>query len=384
MSGPVSVSVLTFNCYLLPRLFANRHNASCDGQQKRAKGTAQLMHDRKVDIACLQEVWGSHSWNLEDGLRDKFGILYPSWGSTFLDSWRNYWLQRGGLQLLWREQPDIVNVDSSCSNDDLTNSEAVGAKQSLRLLDSTKHTYQTSISMSRKGCLGCLFKILATEHECGNNVSETEPPTGDYLMVFQTHLDYLNFKDSQVKQLYELRDFIASTLDNAKERHNIESCQLSVIICGDMNIDGGFHQPYSHPTFDASCNGGSLRPRGDLGHKRSLDFARRFSHTVTSDGKPLYDAMLEILGDARDLHREYVTNSPDGKERLAPTYVFGENSLVMYDWTRRLDFILTLDRHPNEEKPLKPIRVKHVEVVRQSHGSELSDHWPVIAELLLG
>lgn len=382
---PQSLRIASINCYLIPKLFVGKTSRTCEFQERRSKNIGHFLRAQH-DVVGLQEVWGSNSHNIQTcancvlanrqkiSVEQRIGFLYQSWGSTVLDVFQGFVRRFGGLQVAYDNQK-------------------------LDLVQSNRHTFTTSISMSKKGVVSCLFKVK--QDACsGENVEAIENDTintpkasasldivGDtsckqegnlYVLLFNTHLDPVNFNDSQRKQLAEVREFIEQTVTTSVTNLGIACKDLVVLCTGDFNIDGNRHPDLSTlSTLEWTTPVDTISSNPNLAclNEKSLDLYRQFN----AEQPDLALDMRKALFDCRDLCCELALNENVSGKCMESTYEYGRNSLCMYD-SRRLDYILAIDRVDNLE--FRKVVCKKFQVMKQARGEELSDHWPVVAELV--
>lgn len=327
----------------------------------------------------------------------RVGFAYGStWGPTILDIFRvHLWHRTGGLDVAFDESK-------------------------LTILKSVKHTFTESITRSKKGVMGALFRVNGG-------------PTGEpvYALVFNLHLDHINIQDNQVRQLREVKAFMEKTVDEVlrtpsfpgedQSDRSISPQNLIVLCFGDFNIDGNKHpeitgqqqeidlssapssgqrplsgkvESFDEPDRDWVKTTGALPPRSKNPNAQNLEPLHQelYARFLTEQPR-LATIMRKTLFGARDLHAEAAVGSTSSPEL---TYVFdgveeekastgeGEkarssagNSLCMFD-SRRLDFILAIDQM-GDRGPFRKIVCECAQVIKQPRGEELSDHWPVQA-----
>lgn len=185
----------------------------------------------------------------------------------------------------------------------------------------SKHTFTKSRSKSRKGVEATLWVDIAAWN-------------GKYnLLVFNAHLDPWNV-DNKRLQVQEIALFMQSTLKAIKEQSNSDQnnswSETGVLVVGDFNVK----------TTDED----------------------EFQDLFASRG-----------------WRDFLA------EDLEQTYAVG-NSLVCYPKDcGRIDYIFGIDRMNDGNNgyiEFLPLRCTSSKIIRQAHGEELSDHYPIAVELL--
>eukprot|EP00392_Amoebophrya_sp_AT5.2_P007275 g7289.t1 len=227
------ITIATLNCYLIPKLLVNQANKTCERQDARALAIGEWLGKRKITVAGLQEVWGSHCFEMERGAaagtiaagssprssrpKPNYSFLHKSLGSTVLDTLNVYaWKRTGGLQLVHDESE-------------------------MRLLATGKQTYANSISKSGKGITCGLWEVLGPAEESNN--------AHKYVLLINTHLDHVNVADSQRKQIAELSDFIQ---------------RVAVELFGEPMISGGSGQSSTASPATATSSSSSASSRATI------------------------------------------------------------------------------------------------------------------------
>mmetsp|Transcript_1024 Transcript_1024/g.2987 ORF Transcript_1024/g.2987 Transcript_1024/m.2987 type:complete len:339 (-) Transcript_1024:483-1499(-) len=333
------VTIISLNTYLIARYFNKGRITRPDG---RASMIRALVERKKPNLALFQEVWGSGLSNLVAGMeapshsassqhvKDDDGhrwqvpahrsVLLPIAGaiSEIVHTMRFRWLQTGGLYDLHDRHT------SACLYRD-------------------KHTFTVSRSRSKKGVEATLWKFAAWG--------------GDrQLLVLNTHLDPWHVLNRR-RQVQEIKMFLDDTLGRLEHR-GYDMAQTGVLVVGDFNVKAGSNE------YDDLFAGdeGDNRKWVDL-------FASDQRKSSGVENEPNENGMARLVG------AESAKHGTDDH-----TYCI-RNSLVSYPKDcGRIDYAFTLERF--ERHRLLALDCVHAEIERQQRGEELSDHYPLIFQLI--
>eukprot|EP01117_Protostelium_nocturnum_P010020 TRINITY_DN3573_c0_g1_i1.p1 TRINITY_DN3573_c0_g1~~TRINITY_DN3573_c0_g1_i1.p1 ORF type:complete len:321 (-),score=122.71 TRINITY_DN3573_c0_g1_i1:1202-2164(-) len=308
------LSFASLNAFLLPWLITFFNNgASALNQKERADRIASFLKSK--DVVALQEVWGSQVYTLQSGLEATHSVP-KQYKSTNLWGWLANLLD--GI-LFW-----IYSMGGLW----------LAHRKDSKELWSARHVFAVSETKSKKGVSATLLDV------------DSYWP-GKTLLVFNTHLDPHN-NDSKWKQINEIHLFISKCINdiNAERRNGKLSVDLNhcgVILVGDFNIDTG------------------SRLYGNLiSLMKVRDFFKEAKEKNSKDSKQ--DGTV-------------VTNSYDTfANSLASLNHGGQGS-----YAGRLDFIFGLDFYfgSSWNQKFMELEVKECNIVKQTKGQELSDHYPV-------
>eukprot|EP00357_Protocruzia_adherens_P022181 CAMPEP_0115027140 /NCGR_PEP_ID=MMETSP0216-20121206/35270_1 /TAXON_ID=223996 /ORGANISM="Protocruzia adherens, Strain Boccale" /LENGTH=398 /DNA_ID=CAMNT_0002402561 /DNA_START=3434 /DNA_END=4627 /DNA_ORIENTATION=- len=194
-----TISVVSYNVYLIPGWFVNQSSLTCKNQGWRASGLGYRVNN--FDIIHLQEMWGSSMDKIELGLKNTHIPIdgYASIGGTFLDSIKATWTEKGGLY---------------CSH-----------RSDITVEEFRKHVFTVSATKSKKGVIAMLY-----------NADLILP--GKYVLGINTHLDPYNIQNKQERQIEQVVEFIRETVEHlAKRRPTLDFSKTALIMTGDFNID---------------------------------------------------------------------------------------------------------------------------------------------------
>ncbi|KAJ3079383.1 hypothetical protein HK102_003823 [Quaeritorhiza haematococci] len=378
------LTLLSLNTYLIPP-FLTKHKtlpilrASRLSAFLQSPPTPTTTQTPKPHIAFLQEAWGpgfdilnarTKGYTAPPEIRSAVTEVLPFIPravKTVWDWWRLWsWHGTGGLHCLWKEE-----------------TEQAKKAEGVKLLYSSREQYNVSATRSRKGVYLTLWDVSALWGPFR------------YLAVFNTHLDAFNNdnKRVQISQLAQLvkRSLTKDVTKVVEERARIgwggkeESwekgpvgawsrdaepplARVGVVMVGDFNMvaGGDMYKDVLMGMFD--------------------DGAKEFAHTQTSvtnaeeeckktDQTTLVDYCHALHGDkAHDMATYDRNNSivevPGNFGRI--DYVLGVHGFSIKD-------PITGDKKWIRTMPLKCVSF---EVLKQPRGEEMSDHWPVIAQLV--
>lgn len=317
----VPLKLVSFNTYLIARQF--NQNRITQPEQRASRMQSFL---RRFDICFLQEVWGSGLAELTLPSLALEGLKEPSNNadkSFVLPESRGTFLGRwlpGSLAEIFY----TFYFHAILSTGGLYDMSRPSAAECVYR---AKHTFTKSRSKSRKGVEATLWtKIAAWE--------------GGYsLLVFNTHLDpwIVENRQSQVKEIVQ---FMRTTLQNIEESNGENDYDWSatgVLVVGDFNVKA-------------------------------------------SETKEYQD--LFVSREWRDFLYENDNRDGSGLQ----TYAL-RNSLVRHpEDCGRIDYIFGVDSVNNESGNVSykflPLKSSRSTVIRHPDGEELSDHYPVLVELL--
>lgn len=152
-----------------------------------------------------------------------------------------------------------------------------------------------------------------------------------YLLIFNTHLDPRK-EENRKKQINEIFIFMNSIFQYIEQNYSINFENCGVLLMGDFNIS-------------------------------------------SSSKEKKY--LMEFLK-VRDLYEEYIN-----KNGISEEYTYdNNNSLFTFGESRRIDYIFSLDKNFINNKSFMKFQIISFDIIKQSTNLELSDHWPLIIQLL--
>ncbi|CAJ1438825.1 unnamed protein product [Effrenium voratum] len=343
----VDVRVLALNAYLIPSMFVNADNQSCQQQEVRGAGIGRLIAGNEVDVAVLQEMWGAAMAQVEAPIAGTHEVLQycKAWGmGSLVDAAVQYINRRGGLWMAYRKTSvDIPHADAETSR-----REGCGGHfkpTPVGIVSSMWMTYSFSNTKSKKGANAVCFDVLQ------NDLSKR-------LVVINTHFDPMNTNSAIERQSAELATFISKVLQNPKfVDPSVGAARTSVLLVGDLNTEVNGSDPLAAAVRERL--GTATPPNGITGAVSGL----------LAGGKVRDRA-------SRDLYGEFCRTSGS---RPGATYTSRENGLVMWDSHVRIDWQLAIDRWDNVD--FAHVNCKNASLVTQPRGSELSDHWGIQLDL---
>ncbi|EER02324.1 hypothetical protein Pmar_PMAR006646 [Perkinsus marinus ATCC 50983] len=181
----------------------NAANMADAVEEERSRGIGEMA--AKHDLALLQEVWGSYTYNIDRALKSSHDVLEgysSSSGSNYTDWWYMYWKQTGGLYEAWRKEGP------------------------LRKLKWWKKTFRKSVPFTQQGCICTCFQVA--------DAQGVDTPMK--LMVVNSHYDVLGGYTHRQSNTEDLKSLIKTALEEAIASELIDPQRTGFLVCGDFNV----------------------------------------------------------------------------------------------------------------------------------------------------
>jgi len=228
VSRSVTLSILSYNTYLIPAWFVSDNFHTCVNHNARAHRIGKLAAN--YDIVCLQEMWGENLVEVMDELDDTHEVA-PECRSS------SQWY-------LWRSAQKWVDLYRTFIREGLGGLYSAHHRRSAEVLLRRRHTFSVGREeVLKKGVQAVLLAthsrgregdagLSSSDQKCGvsevlrtlrcmsPNVDDEESSSAGppYLLVVQTHLDAadpLDYNAYRAHQFKEIYHFVAGVVVEA-------------------------------------------------------------------------------------------------------------------------------------------------------------------------
>ncbi len=278
---------------------------------------------QNYDLCFLQEVWGSGFHELTAATCNT--NTDPRWNVTppfDLPPWRRPFLGQWLARSFLAEWIYTFYLHAVLETGGLYD---MARPRATKCIYRSKHTFSKSRSKSLKGVEATLWTDIVA-WDCHYN-----------LLVFNTHLDPWIVENRKI-QVNEIEDFIRTTIDQIQKTPELQTddwSKLGVLVVGDFNV------------------------KAETEEYQALFVSRSWKDLV---------AMAKENNEEDDKQTEMTTYDKD-------------NSLVSCSEDHgRIDYVFGIEEMDSKE--FLSLRCQAVHVVRQSNGEELSDHYPIVVQII--
>jgi endonuclease/exonuclease/phosphatase family metal-dependent hydrolase len=348
------LKILSLNTYLVSRPF--NQNRITYPEQRAVRIRQFLQSPQGGDLCFLQEVWGSGfsqlvtrqpRLSLPQQLKqpppqqDDFQL--PPNRTPFLDKWGGWPMGTFGSELiytayltLWHSTGGLYDMCRRGGGAGSSNTSTTAATCVYR----SKHTYTKSRSQSRKGVEVTWWK----------NIRKWESRYN--LLVFHTHLDPWSVENRQF-QVQELEQFMTRV---TKKLIDVEDCKKTcILVVGDFNVK--FHETKEY---------------------ESLFMSRCWKDLMATTTTTTVPSIKDKKGCAKDDDTDN-THDPYPHQQQH-TYAEQNQLACCPEDYGRIDYIFAVD--VIDGRTFLPLKCVSSTILVQPPGEELSDHYPLVVEVI--
>ena len=351
-------------------------------------GRGDNLNSKNPDLCFFQEVWGSGFRELlEPPILQQYQVPHqprslcsflPTSVTEIVNSIYLRLHKTGGLFDLASQNHRIKEEEAEEGDDDDTTN-------NIKCVYRHKHTFTISVSKSLKGVEATLWKIPTSiwnhPSSSSSSTSTNKDANKNYyysLLVFNTHLDPSSHNnENRALQIKEILQFMKETFQAIDENYDCDDVnnnnnngwrsRTGVLLVGDFNIKANSME--YHETFLPLC----LQRQDDDCHDGWNDFFRDDKDN-TNEEEETYARTNSLAVCPEEYGRiDYIF----GISKFTTKSTIPETTTPMQRGDENIN-----EEVRNQHLYFLPLKCQHKRKLKQPRGQELSDHYPLLIELV--